>query len=253
MTFGIESSNIVGYTTKEAEKGKFLILGAQFEGVAGGTKINDLISGVQGVDFDWDLAFQKTAAQVQIPNASGSLTTYYYLNDGSYDDGTEEGGIKAGWCDGDGFIVDAEVTPGEAFWFKSVPGDAIPTIAGAVSEENVKSIDCPKGFSLRANAFPMTVALNSSNIGSDDIVGVDFDWDLAFQNTATQVQIPNASGSLTTYYYLNDGSYDDSTEEGGIKAGWCDGDGFIVDAIIPAMQGFWTKGTSGAFTLKFTK
>ncbi len=72
--------------------------------------INDILSGVEGVDFDAGLAFTKTAAQIQIPNAKGAYDTYYYLNDGWYNDGTAEGVIKAAWCDGGGNLVDAEIT-----------------------------------------------------------------------------------------------------------------------------------------------
>ncbi len=88
---------------------------------------------------------------------------------------------------------------------------------------------------------------------STDSVGVDFDAGLVFTKTAAQIQIPNAKGTYDTYYYLNDGWYDNGTTEGGIKAGWCDGGGNLVNAVIPAGQGFWTKGVTGAFTLTFTK
>ena len=117
----IESKNVVGYSAKEAAKGKFLIIGAGFEAISGGTKINELISGVEGVDFDAEGTFVSTAAQIQLPAAVG-YDTYYYLNDGWFDDGTEEGAIKAGWCDGAGNLVDAEIPVGQGFWTKGVSG-----------------------------------------------------------------------------------------------------------------------------------
>ena len=251
MTFGIESSNIVGYTAKDAPQGKFLILGAQFEGVAGGSKINDLVSGVVGVDWDEANVFRDTAAQIQVP-VSGGYDVYYYLNDGWYDDGSANGAYKAGWCDGDGSIVDVELTPGVAVWFKSVPGDAVATFAGAVPESDEATVTCPASFALRANIFPVSVALNGAGMVSSDIVGVDWDEGNAFRDTASQIQVP-VTGGYDVYYYLNDGWYDDGSTDGAYKAGWCDGDGSIVDAVIPAAQGFWTKGTSGSFSLKFTK
>ena len=159
----IESANVVGYTQKDAAQGKFLIIGAGFEAVKGGTAINDIVSGVEGVDYGDGIEFVNLAAQIQIPAAVG-YDTYYYLNDGWFDDGTEEGGIKAGWCDGDGNLVDAEITPGVAAWFKSVPGDASATIAGAVPADASKEVACPTGFALRANTFPVTVTLNSDKI-----------------------------------------------------------------------------------------
>ena len=66
----IESKNVVGYSAKEAAKGKFLIIGAGFEAISGGTKINELISGVEGVDFDAEGTFVSTAAQIQLPAAA---------------------------------------------------------------------------------------------------------------------------------------------------------------------------------------
>lgn len=249
----IESANIVGYTAKDAAQGKFLIIGAGFEAVQGGTAINDIVSGVQGVDYGDGIEFVNLAAQIQIPNARGAYDTYYYLNDGWFDDGSEEGDVKAGWCDSVGNIVDAEITPGVAAWFKSVPGDGSATIAGAVPADASKSIDCPTGFALRANAFPVAVTLNSSKISSADIIGVDYGDGIEFVNTAVQIQIPNARGAYDTYYYLNDGWFDDGSEEGDVKPGWCDSVGNIVNAEIPAGQGFWTKGVPGAFTLTFTK
>ena len=244
-------SSIVGYTAKEAAKGKFIILGVQFEGVQGGTKINDLISGVTGVDWDADLNYVLTAPQIQVPAASG-YTTYYYLNDGWYDDGTEDGATKAGWCDSEGAIVDDELTPGVAMWAKSVGDDASINVAGAVSEDDSADIDCPATFALRANIFPVSAQLNTSAMTATGISGVDWDADLNYVLTAPQIQVPAASG-YTTYYYLNDGWYDDGTEDGATKAGWCDSEGAIVNDAIPAAQGFWTKGVGSAFKLVFSK
>ncbi|MDO5317475.1 MAG: hypothetical protein Q4G65_02515 [bacterium] len=247
----IESANIVGYTQKDAAQGKFLIIGAGFEAVQGGTAINDIVSGVQGVDYGDGIEFVNLAAQIQIPSALG-YNTYYFLNDGWFDDGSEEGDVKAGWCDSVGNIVDAEIVPGVAAWFKSVPSDGFATVAGEVPADVSKSVACPEGFALRANAFPAEIPLNGDKMTSADIVGVDYGDGIDFVNTAAQIQVPSALG-YNTYYYLNDGWYDDGSEEGATKAGWCDSVGNLVDAVIPAGQGFWTKGTSGAFTLTFTK
>ena len=118
-------------------------------------------------------------------------------------------------------------------------------------EESLKTIECPTAFALRANTFPIAVTLNTSAMTSDDIVGVNYDEGNVFKTTAAQIQVP-ITGGYRTYYYLNDGYYEDGGKEA-YKAGWCDGDGNIVDAVIPAGQGFWTKGVSGAFTLKFAK
>ena len=245
--------NNVGYTSKEAAQGKFLILGAGFQQSNGSTPVNGLVSGVTGVNYDEDNAFMSTAAQIQIPRASGGYTVLYYLNDAWYDDGSTEGATKAGWGDSNGVLVDAEFTPGIGFWFKSVSNDAFCTISGEVSSDSSSEISCPANFALRANPFPTAVSVNGPKFTSTDIVGVDYDEDGMFMTTAPQIQIPRASGGYTVLYYLNDGWYSDGSIEGATKAGWCDSNGVLIDAEIPVGQGIWTRGVTGAFTLEFVK
>ena len=243
-------SFIVGYTSNSATQGKFYIIGAQFEDVsAGGIPINGVLSGVEGVDYDDANVWKTTASQIQIPDGGGYIT-YYYLNDG-YDLVKDDGTTAAGWCDNGGNLVDDEFTSGVAAWFKSVPADGAATVAGAVPEESSKTVDCPIGFALRANTFPVTVTLNTSSMISDDIVGVDYDDANVWKTTAPQIQVPEGGGYVT-YYYLNDG-YDLEKDDGTTAAGWCDNGGNLVSDTIAAGQGFWTKGVTGAFTLKFTK
>ncbi len=245
----IESANTVGYSTKDAEQGKFIILGAQFDNVDGARMVNGLIAGVEGVAYDSENLFQTTAAQVQIPSANG-YDTYYYLTDGWYDDNGSDG-FKPGWCDDAGVLVDAELIPAIALWLRSTPGNATATVAGAVSEDSSVDVSCPAVFALRANAFPMPISINGDKMTSANIVGVAYDSENEFQTTAPQLQVPSANG-YDTYFYLTDGWYDDNGSDG-FKPGWCDDAGVLVDNVIPVAQGFWTKGVTGAFTLTFTK
>ena len=247
----VVSSSVVGYTGKDSEKGKFIILGAQFEQVTGGTKIDGLISGISGVDLDDDGAFLLTAPQIQIP-VSGGYITRYYLNDGWYDKGNDDWIQKAGWCDSDGLIATDEYTQGVAMWFKSVGEDANVVVAGAVPDSDQVSVDCPATFALRANAYPIALTLNSEKMAVSGIAGVDLDDDGAFLLTAPQIQIP-VTGGYITRYYLNDGWYDKGNDDWIQKAGWCDSDGLIVSDEIPVAQGFWTKGVGSSFTMTFNK
>ena len=249
LAFGIESANTVGYSTKDAEQGKFIILGAQFDNVDGARKVNGLIAGVEGVAYDDDNLFWTTAAQVQIPSANG-YDTYYYLTDGWYDDNGNDG-YKEGWCDAAGVLVDDELIPAIALWLRSTPGNAATTVAGAVPDDSSVDVSCPAVFALRANAFPMAITINSAAMTSANIVGVVYDDNNDFWTTAPQIQVPSANG-YDTYFYLTDGWYDDNGADG-YKPGWCDAAGVLVDSVIPVAQGFWTKGTTGAFTLTFTK
>ncbi len=241
---------IVGYTAKDADQGKFIIIGAQFEDVKeGAMRINDLVSGLTGVDYDSDDIWLTTASQIQVPSATG-YTIYRYLNDGWYDDNGNDG-YKPGWCDAAGNIVDDEFTLCVAQWLKSVQDSASASISGSVSEDSSADIACPAGFALRANAFPVVTTLNTSAMTATNITGVVYDSEDAWLNTAPQIQVPSAAG-YTIYRYLNDGWYDNNGEDA-YKPGWCDAAGNIVSDTIEAAQGFWTKGVQGAFTLTFTK
>ena len=247
-------SLIVGYTSKEAAQGKFIIMGAQFESVKDGSmKIND-----------GDI-WLTTAPQIQVPNEQGSYTTYFYLNDG-YDLVKDDGTVAPGWCDVGGNLVDEEFTTGVAQWLKSVQDSASALVTGGVSDATKADVSCPVGFALRANTFPVNATLNTAAIASADITGVDYDDGDIWLTTAPQIQVPNEQGSYTTYFYqvpneqgsyttyfyLNDG-YDLAKDDGSVAPGWCDVGGNLVSEVIPAAQGFWTKGVQGAFTMTFTK
>ena len=246
------TSGVVGYTSKEAAQGKFIIMGAQFESVKDGSmKINDLVTGLTGVDYDDANVWKTTAAQIQVPSAGG-YTIYYYLNDGYYEDESGAEAYKPGWCDVGGNLVDDEFTAGVAQWLKSVQDSASALVSGGVSDAAKVDVSCLVGFALRANAFPVITTLNTAAIASADIIGVDYDDANVWKTTAPQIQVPSAGG-YTIYYYLNDGYYEDENGAEAYKPGWCDVGGNLVSEVIPAAQGFWTKGVQGAFTMTFTK
>ena len=249
MFADVTSANTVGYTAKDKiTKDSFYILAGQFEGVAGGKKVNDILGAVTGVDYGDGKTFITTASQIQIPK-TGGYTTYYYLNDGWFDDNGKDGYDK-GWCDSAGNLVDVEITDGVAIWFKNkLDTDSTWTHNGAVPGENAKRVEYPAGFALRSNPFPVAFKLNSDAMDSSEVVGVDYGDGKTFITTASQIQIPK-TGGYTTYYYLNDGWFDDNGKDGYDK-GWCDSAGNLVDVEVPVMQGFWTKGVSGAAALTF--
>lgn len=260
----IESSNIVGYQTKEVAAGKFAILGVQFEATDGTTDINKLISGVTGVSQLEDENFAKLAPQIQVPNAKGAYDYYYYLNDGWYDNGTTDGAFKPGWCDQNGMIAgedgadaDGVLIPGVAVWIRDL-NTATFQQAGQVPTDQV-TVDVPATFVLRANAFPVAFDLNdTTKVSFEGLKGVNQLEDENFAKTAPQIQVPNAKGAYDYYYYLNDGWYDNGTLDGAFKPGWCDQNGMIAgedgadaDGIVPAGFGFWAKGVGSEFRITF--
>ncbi len=269
----IESSNTVGYQTKELEAGKFAIVGIQFEGTDGSTDINKLVGGLTGVSYaEFGADFTAVAPHIQVPNAKGTYDLYYYLTDGFYIDEDDNEAEKPGWCDNNGTIagntaagaaVTGELIPGVAIWAKMVQATEGMNQAGQVPSENV-TITAPATFALRANSYPVEFNLNDTAAvefagltpGSYAEQGADF------VKYAPHIQVPNAKGTYDLYYYLSDGFYIDEDGNECEKPGWCDNNGTIagneaagaaVSGIVPAGVGFWTKGVSGTFTMTFKK
>ena len=268
----IESSNVVGYQNKSLDQGKFYILGVQFEGMDGTMDINQLVSGLSGVDYDKDGVFTATAPHIQVPNAKGGYDLYYYLNNGYYVDETGNDAEKPGWCDmngtiaGDnkaGAVVSGILTPGIAAWVKDVGAAETFVQAGQVSSDTEVSVDAPVAFALRTHAFPVAFNLNdTTKVVFSGLKGVDYDKEGTFTTTAPHIQVPNAKGGYDLYYYLNNGYYVDEKGDDAEKPGWCDmngtiaGDlkaGAVVSGDVPAGQGFWTKGVGGTFSITFKK
>ena len=230
---------------------------AQFEDVTSGKLFLDsVMSGLEGVDYDDAGAFEGIAPHIQVVKADGTPNKYYYLNDGWYDNGTADGGFKAGWCDNLGNIVDLEITPGTGFWLKNAASVAqTMTGAGAVHAKDEVDVTAPAGiFSINANVYPIAMNLNNADqVAFGDIIGVDYDDAGAFEGTAPHIQVVKEDGTPNKYYYLNDGWYDNGTADGGFKAGWCDNLGNIADVNIAAQAGFWVKATTGALTFTYKK
>ena len=92
--FCIESANTVGYTAKEVTAGKFYLIGTQFDKAgttsAGTVNMNDLIklsSDIEAGLYDDDFA---TAPKISVLNAAGTgYNNYFYISDGTYDDGED--------------------------------------------------------------------------------------------------------------------------------------------------------------------
>ena len=268
----IESSNIVGYDTKSLEKGKFYILGVQFEGTDGSMDINTICSGLTGVEYDDDFAFQSTAPQIQVPNAKGTYDLYFYLTNGYYIDSEGNEAEKPGWCDLGGTIAgnveagalaDGVLTSGVSVWVKDVGASEDVIQSGQVLADASVEVDAPASLALRANAFPVAFNLNdSTKVTYSGLTPAQYDDDYAFQATAPQIQVLNAKGTYDIYYYLEDGFYIDENGNEAYKPGWCDlggtiaGDveaGALADGNIGVGAGFWTKGVGSAFKITFKK
>ncbi|MGN0847120.1 MAG: hypothetical protein ACI4RA_07030 [Kiritimatiellia bacterium] len=236
---------------------KFSQCGAQFEIVeTGKLALDTTFKGLPGVDYDDEDIWMATAPHIQIVKADGTPDMYWFLNDGWYDDGSDEGSTKAGWCDVAGNLVDLEIVPGAGFWTKNADvEDRIIHGVGQVAAADSTEVKVPASiFSIQANVYPTDVNLNdSTKVSFPDIVGVNYDDDDVWMATAPHIQVVKADGTPDMYWFLNDGWYDDGSDEGSTKAGWCDVAGNIVDVKITAQSGFWAKATTGAFTIEYVK
>ena len=243
---GIESANVVGYTTDTIKATKFNMVSVPFEGTDGdGFKINNCLSGVNLVGTD-DAA---TADQIQIWDAAtGAYDNWFY-----YDVGDE----YTGWWDViSGASLFEEVytdglPSGSAFWYKSAAAaaaDGTMQVSGQVCDSADVTIEVLKGkFNMIATPYPVNLKLNdSTQVTWTNATGTD---DAA---TSDQIQIWDAAtGAYDNWFYYDVG--DEYT-------GWWDvisGASLFEEVYttgLPIGKPFWYKAVgSGTFDLTFTK
>ena len=253
----IESANVVGYNQTGLVQNKNVILAAQFEGTDGSTTLSKLLDGTKviGSDYDEEFVWQTTAPMISVLNASGVYDSYFYLNDGWYDNGTADGDYKAGWCDVFGSIVDPDLVPGDSMWVKDRTGNGTFVVAGQVIADSEMPVEIvAEKNTLKANPYPKAFSPNNeADVTFTGLVGADYDEEFVWQTTAPMMSVLNESGVYDSYFYLNDGWYDNGTADGDYKAGWCDVFGSIADFTIPAGTGYWMNSRTGAFTMTFKK
>lgn len=129
----IQSDNTVGYTSKAVEAGRFYLIGTQFDKTgttsAGSVDMNDLItlsSTITAGLYDDDFA---TAPKISVLNAAGGYANYFYISDGTYDDGADTPLGFDAWCDENGYeLKGTQIDAGAAFWI-SAPAAGSVTFA----------------------------------------------------------------------------------------------------------------------------
>ena len=121
--FAVESSNVVGYTSKTVTADTFYMMCAQFQGVneSGTLSLNDIMkmSGVKAVA--WADNLDGVAAQITVREGD-FYVSYYYISD-AFRPGTE---IEIGydtWATSAGEAVTAIATPQEGMWMR-FPGNS---------------------------------------------------------------------------------------------------------------------------------
>lgn len=247
----VESSNVVGYTGKSVEAGKYYLIGTQFNkagGEVGSIDMNDLVtlsSDITPGEYDTDFV---GAPEIQVLAPSGvGYVPYYYISDATDSDDKALG--YNCWADIDGYELGAtdKLDIGKGFWFKSAKAGTI-TIAGEVKAEATAVLTFPANqFYIMSNPYPKAFSL--ADVTTTGITPGEYDADFA---GASEIQVLAASGvGYVPYYYISDATDSNDTAVG--YNCWADIDGYILEGNqVEAGASFWIKGNA-AGSIGFTK
>ena len=249
---GVESANIVGYSTQTVAANQFYMIGVQLADVAGnGTSadFNSMLSTtcVPGTYGDGNDGTMNNAPMIQVLQPNGkNYSYYYYINDA--DDGTGNYTATA-WVDIQGYNLDAEdlQTLSKGFWFKSATEGTI-TCAGQVFAVNSFERNVPAGqFEIVANPYPTALSLNDP-ITSGFTPGTYGDGNDGTMNNAPMIQVLQSNGKNYSYYYYIDDADDGAGNYTATE--WVDIQGYnLTGTQVPVGQAFWIKSaTAGKFT-----
>ena len=245
----VESANIVGYTGKAVEAGKYYLIATQFNkpGAEAGTiDMNDLVQLSKDItpgEYDTDFV---GAPVIQVLTSSGGYDMYYYISDATDEDDNPLG--YDCWADFDGYELtkDAKLELGKGFWFKSDKAGTI-TVAGEVSAEADAVVNFPaNSFAIIANPFPK--AFSFADVKTTGITPGEYATDFA---GASVIQVLTSAGGYDMYYYISDAT-DDKDNEVGYNC-WADFNGYILDGNqVEVGASFWIKGNANG-SIGFTK
>ena len=243
----VTSGNTVGYSGNEVAAQEWNLIGLPFVQIGDSDAVAFdkvlTMNGVEAVGY-YD-ALDGQGAELQVRDANGFYTSYYYINDA--DDGTERYDL-VGWADGDGILIDGsqKLKGGTGVWLRLAVASGVSfTFAGQVEDADTVTTDFANGWTIMASPFP--IKLNLSNVVTTGVEPVGYYE--ALEGQGAELQVRDGKGFYTSYYYINDA--DDGTECYNLT-GWADGDGFLVsDDVIPMASAFWLKSNK-AGTLTFS-
>ena len=262
---GIESQNIVGYTTQNfMQKSTFYMMGTQFETANGGSlKLSDLNFGdlsnapYYNEFIDENGFIVSAAPEVRVANAnSEGFTTYYYILDGKPTE--TEGVYEPGWIDVNFEYQDPTLITGIGFWFNNPCANTpVLTTSGGVPDDPFIQKEFDNTFRVLVNPYPKATVLSDIVFtGINDIAPMynEFIDENGFIVTpAPEIRVPNANTEgFQTYYYLKDGK--PTATEGVYEPGWVDVNFEYQNPTIPIGRGCWfksTKTTAGNMTVTF--
>ena len=245
---GIESANVVGYTTSTLEAGKYNMISIPFVSVnCGNSKLTEVLSGSNW--FGHDDMNQADNILVYNPETT-EYTTYYWWEDDSH--------LYDGWYhqDGQTFFDDRienadGIEPGWSVWYRSRGANApVVTFSGAVDDSDDCKVTIYGGcYNMIANPYPTAFQPNAdqpwwSNNSFKKLV----DWNGPVANDDMNqadnilVWVPT-TGEYITYYYWEDSShlYDGWYYQNGINFFEDDPDHPEMTNGLPAGSVFWYR------------
>ncbi len=257
---GVESANVVGFTTKTLAAGQYGLAAIQFQTTDSQTaNLQDLIScsvAIHSYDEqenyhnDW----YQSAAQIQIRVGTGWEQYYYCADAYLAANGTEDWVL--GWAnDGATYTQNKTLAPGTGIWFIGPSGSSADfTVAGQVVGTATANIVTAAGYNLVANPFPEGFNLNTDKITWGFSPVASYDEQENFHNdwyqSAPQIQIRVGNG-WEQYYYCADAYLAANGTEDWVR-GWAnDGATYAQNVNVNVGEGFWV--IDGAGTTVVTK
>lgn len=209
---GIESQNIVGYSTLNTGDASQM-LGVVFKNVAGN------VDGITLADINGEFVSYDEIQVSYMADGLINFNVYQYL---TVDDGVD----ADGWYDGSWESAASVVIPrGSAVWFVSTSGDAKDvTLAGEVATGSTTHPAFSESSNMICSAYPIAFNPNASTVTWTGL------------NSYDEIQVSYMENGLINfdvYQYL-------TTDDGVEVDGWHNGSWELVDAPITAAgQGFW--------------
>ena len=219
---GIQSANVVGYTTKQTVSG-FNFLAPTFEPVDGTGFIN-----LQDIKISGDNVTD-SADNIQILDEGGATTaTYIYMT-------AETSALEAdGWVDGDNWcLTDVTIPYGAGILLDTANEEVAVTFAGQVSTAD-STITSVSGFNFTGNNTPVAVNIQDILVTGENVT-----------DSADNIQILDEGGAtIATYIYM-------TKETSGLEAdGWVDGDNWcLADVTIEPGQGILVDTANEGVTI----
>ena len=238
VTFGIESVNIVGYTTTDTAKGAQQMAGASFVSVGSeALDIQDIVP--QGDNAEggtwikwWDPVAKKYSANV------------YYVYE-MYDPETDATLPNSqGWADADWYPIEKTFAPGEGFWFQAANDNVKIVVSGQVDQPTTQYLSLPltKGAQrMVQNPFPTDLDIQDIVLDGDNAEGGSWIkwWD------------PVAKKYGANVYYVYE-MYDPETDATLPNSqGWADADWYPIEKTFSVGDGFWVQSANDGVDISF--